>query len=114
MNRTLAWWVNYFQVGTVNEVGNGAVVEPLDVSCQPLMEHSCRVIRRMQLDQRGRHLTHRSSDGDLHHVNKSRAGIVTLPCGERKASAAQELSGGRERGPPRVHRRSAKHAVRLG
>ena len=41
-------------------------------------------------------------------------GIVTLPRGERKASAAQELSGGCERGPPRVHRRGAKHAARLG
>ena len=41
-------------------------------------------------------------------------GIVTLPCGEREASAAQELSGCCERGPPRVHRRGAKHAVRLG
>src|SRR5208283_4608687 len=37
-------------------------------------------------------------------------GIVTLPRGERKASAAQELSGGCQRGPPRVHRRGAKHA----
>ena len=41
-------------------------------------------------------------------------GIVTLPRGKRKASAAQELSGGCERGPPRVHRGGAKHAVRLG
>ena len=43
----------------------------------------------------------------------AKAGIVTLPCGEREVSAPQELSG-RDCGPPRGHRRSAKHAVRLG
>jgi hypothetical protein len=37
-----------------------------------------------------------------------------LPCGEREASAAQELSGGCERGPRRVHCGGVKHAVRLG
>jgi hypothetical protein len=41
-------------------------------------------------------------------------GIVTLPCGEREASAAQELSGCCDCGPPCGHRRSAKRAVRLG
>src|SRR5271166_4513054 len=41
-------------------------------------------------------------------------GIVTLPCREREVSAPQELSGRCDRRPPRGHRRSAKHAVRLG
>ncbi len=41
-------------------------------------------------------------------------GFVTLPCGEREASAAQELSGCGDCGPPCGHRRSAKRAVRLG
>jgi coenzyme F420-reducing hydrogenase gamma subunit len=41
-------------------------------------------------------------------------GIVTLPRSQRKASAAQELSGSCDCGLPRVHRRSAKGAVRLG
>ncbi len=41
-------------------------------------------------------------------------GVVTLPCGEREASAPQELSGHCDCGPPRGHRRSAKRAVRLG
>jgi predicted amidohydrolase YtcJ len=44
----------------------------------------------------------------------SRAGIVTLQCGEREAPAAQELSGCCDCSPPRGHRRSAKGAVRLG
>ena len=48
-------------------------------------------------------------DPDLH-----RDGFVTLPCREREVSAPQELSGRRDRRPPRGHRRSAKHAVRLG
>src|SRR5208337_2177922 len=43
-----------------------------------------------------------------------RKGFVTLPCREREVSAPQELSGRRDRRPPRGHRRSAKHAVRLG
>ena len=42
------------------------------------------------------------------------AGIVTLPWGEREASAAQESSGCCDGGPPCVHRHSAKRAVRLG
>src|SRR5271166_6199042 len=41
-------------------------------------------------------------------------GVVTLPCGEREASAPQELSGRCNCSPPRGHRRSAKRAVRLG
>ena len=41
-------------------------------------------------------------------------GFVTLPCGEREAWAPQELLGRCDCGPPRVHRLSAKHAVRLG
>ena len=41
-------------------------------------------------------------------------GIVTLPWGEREASAAQEFSGCCDGGPPCVHRHSAKRAVRLG
>ena len=41
-------------------------------------------------------------------------GFVTLPCGEREARAPQELLGRCDCGPPRVHRLSAKHAVRLG
>jgi hypothetical protein len=41
-------------------------------------------------------------------------GIVTLPWGEREASAAQEFSGCCDGGPPCVHRHSAKLAVRLG
>ena len=41
-------------------------------------------------------------------------GIVTLPRGEREASAAQEFSGCCDGGPPCVHRHSAKRAVRLG
>ena len=40
-------------------------------------------------------------------------GFVTLPCRELEASAPQELSGRRDRRPPRGHRRSAKHAVGL-
>jgi len=42
-----------------------------------------------------------------------RKGFVTLPCGEREVSAAQELLGHRDCRPPRFHRRSAKRAVRL-
>ena len=42
------------------------------------------------------------------------AGFVTLPCREREVSAPQELSGRCDCSPPRGHRRSAKHAVRLG
>jgi len=41
-------------------------------------------------------------------------GFVTLPCREREVSAPQELSGRCDSRPPRGHRRSAKHAVRLG
>ena len=41
-------------------------------------------------------------------------GFVTLPCGERGASAPRELLGCCDCGPPRVHRLSAKHAMRLG
>ena len=41
-------------------------------------------------------------------------GFVTLRCGEREVSAPQELSGRCDSGPPRVHRRGAKRAVRLG
>jgi hypothetical protein len=43
-----------------------------------------------------------------------RDGFVTLLCREREVSAPQELSGRCDRRPPRGHRRSAKHAVRLG
>ena len=39
--------------------------------------------------------------------------VVTLPC-EREVSPPQELSGRCDRGAPRVHRRGAKRAVRLG
>ena len=46
--------------------------------------------------------------------SNARTGVVTLPCGEREASAPQELSGHCDCGPPRGHRRSAKRAVRLG
>jgi hypothetical protein len=47
--------------------------------------------------------------------NKGRvtAGFVTLPCGEREVSAAQDLLGRRDWRSTRVHRRGAKHAVRL-
>ena len=38
----------------------------------------------------------------------------TLPCGEREVSPPQELSGRCDCGPPRVHRRGAERAVRLG
>ena len=41
-------------------------------------------------------------------------GVVTLPCGEREVSPPQELSGRCDCGPPRVHRRGAERAVRLG
>ena len=41
-------------------------------------------------------------------------GFVTLPCRERKVSAAQELLGRCDGGPPRVHRSTAKRAVRWG
>ena len=41
-------------------------------------------------------------------------GFVTLPCREREVSVPQELSGRCDRGAPRVHRRGAKRAVRLG
>ena len=41
-------------------------------------------------------------------------GFVTLPCRERKVSAAQELLGRCDCGPPRGHRSTAKRAVRLG
>jgi hypothetical protein len=40
-------------------------------------------------------------------------GVITLPA-ERAVSAPQELSGRCDRGAPRVHRRGAKRAVRLG
>src|SRR5271156_3114736 len=41
-------------------------------------------------------------------------GFVTLPCGEREVSAPQELLGRCDFGPPRLHRRGAERAVRLG
>ena len=41
-------------------------------------------------------------------------GFVTLPCRERDASAPQEFSRRGGGLAPRVHRRSAKHAMRLG
>ena len=41
-------------------------------------------------------------------------GVVTLPCSEREVSPSQELSGRCDCGPPRVHRRGAERAVRLG
>jgi hypothetical protein len=41
-------------------------------------------------------------------------GSVTLPYDEREVSALQKLSGRCDCRPPRVHRRSAKRAVRLG
>src|SRR6185312_6733870 len=41
-------------------------------------------------------------------------GFVTLPCRERKVSAAQELLGRCDCGPPRGHRGAAKRAARLG
>ena len=47
-------------------------------------------------------------------VKTSLARVVTLPCSEREVSAPQELSGRLDRGTPRVHRRRAKPAVRLG
>ena len=43
-----------------------------------------------------------------------RFGSVTLPYDEREVSALQKLSGRCDCRPPRVHRRSAKRAVRLG
>src|SRR5208337_4002848 len=49
-----------------------------------------------------------------HLVSNIHEGVVTLPCGEREASAPQELSGHCDCSPPRGHRRSAKRAVRLG
>ena len=42
-----------------------------------------------------------------------RPGFVTLPSREREVSAAQELLGRCDCGPPRVHRRGAQRAVRL-
>ena len=47
-------------------------------------------------------------------VAARRRGFVTLPCREREVSVPQELSGRCDRGAPRVHRRGAKRAVRLG
>jgi hypothetical protein len=41
-------------------------------------------------------------------------GIVTLPWGEREASAVRKFSGCCNGGPPCVHRHSPKCAVRLG
>ena len=41
-------------------------------------------------------------------------GFVTLPCREREVSVPQELSGRCDCSPPRGHRDTAKHAVRLG
>ena len=41
-------------------------------------------------------------------------GVVTLPCRDREVLAPQGLLGGSDCRLPRVHRRSAKHAVRLG
>ena len=41
-------------------------------------------------------------------------GFVTLPFGEREVSAPQELLGRCDCGPPRLHRRGAQRAVRLG
>ena len=59
-----------------------------------------------------RHLAIDAKAGEA--IAKSYEGFVTLPCREREVSAPQELSGRRDRRPPRGHRRSAKHAVRLG
>jgi hypothetical protein len=41
-------------------------------------------------------------------------GVVTLPCSEREVLAPQGLFDGPHGRTPRVDRRSAKHAVRLG
>src|ERR1700690_325953 len=41
-------------------------------------------------------------------------GVVTWPCSEREVSVPQELSGRCDCCAPRVHRRGAKRAVRLG
>src|SRR5882762_5218092 len=41
-------------------------------------------------------------------------GIVTLPWGEREASAVRKFSGCCNGGPPCVHRHGPKCAVRLG
>jgi hypothetical protein len=49
----------------------------------------------------------------LSRWGKTRQGFVTLPRREREVSAAQDLLGRRDCRPPRVHRRGAKHAVRL-
>ena len=46
--------------------------------------------------------------------DRNRGGSVTLSYDEREVSASRELSGRFDRGPPRAHRRSAKHAFRLG
>jgi hypothetical protein len=51
---------------------------------------------------------------DVDGASNIRKGAVTLPCSERAVSAPQELSGRGDRSAPRVHRRGAKRAVRLG
>ena len=48
------------------------------------------------------------------YLPETSGGFVTLPCRERKVSAAQELLGRCDCGPPRGHRGTAKRAVRLG
>ena len=51
--------------------------------------------------------------GDVREYGKVANGFVTLPCRERKVSAAQELLGRCDCGPPRGHRGAAKRAARL-
>ena len=47
-------------------------------------------------------------------IGDSDNGVVTLPSGELEVSPPQESSGHCDCGPPRVHRRGAERAVRLG
>jgi len=47
-------------------------------------------------------------------VKKTLNGIVTLSNGERKKPAALDISSGRDGDAPRVHRRGAEGAMRLG
>ena len=60
------------------------------------------------------HLSEGKMDGRANASARPTRGFVTFPCREREVSVPQELLGRCDSHPPRGHRRSAKHAVRLG
>ena len=62
------------------------------------------------------HMVHQTATGVVMSAIDQAAneGFVTLSYDERDVSPSPELSGHFDRVPPRAHRGSAKHALRLG